>query len=86
MDMEKILNSNVYFKILNFFNENPNSIDTAKGISIWTGIPPDITKKSLKQLSKLKLIIEHSTLSTLGYSYTQDKSILEKIKKWIKNK
>jgi hypothetical protein len=39
-------------KILFFFNENPNCIDTAKGISLWIGWDINIIQKALSQLVK----------------------------------
>lgn len=86
MDLEKIINSKINQKILRFFNENPRCIDTSLGISTWTGINQEAIKKALKKLVKDKIIIEHKTSSTQGYSYTNNKTIINAVKCWfIKN-
>ncbi|MBU1147512.1 MAG: hypothetical protein KKD11_04090 [Candidatus Omnitrophica bacterium] len=71
-------------KILLFFDENPQCIDTAKGISVWIGCDPDKVQKVLKKLDKEKILISHKTASTQAYSYTNQKDILKKIEKYIK--
>jgi len=72
-------------KILLFFNENPNCIDTAKGISLWIGWDIDIIQKALDQLVKEGIITSHQAASTAAYAYTNNKEIVKKIEKYIKN-
>lgn len=84
MDLEKILNSKLSLKIIKFFIENPYCIDTAKGISIWTGMSLEKTKKTLEKLSADKIVIVHKSSSTKGYAFTPDKKIIAKIKKILK--
>ncbi len=72
-------------KILLFFNENPNCIDTAKGISLWISWDIDIIQKALNQLVEEGLITSHQTASTTAYAYTNNKEIVKKIEKYIKN-
>jgi len=84
MGLEKILSQDAHLKIIKFFNENPRSIDTITGISGWVGLTKEVTKKALKNLVKHAILIEHKTNTTKAYSYTQDKKILLKIKKWLK--
>lgn len=72
-------------KILLFFNENPNCIDTAKGISLWIGSDMNMIQKALNQLMKEGVITSHQAASTTAYAYTNNKEIVKKIEKYIKN-
>lgn len=72
-------------KILLFFNENPNCIDTDKGISLWIGCDINIIRKALNQLVKEDIITSHQTASTTAYAYTNNKEVVKKIEKYIKN-
>jgi predicted transcriptional regulator len=72
-------------KILLFFNENPNCIDTAKGISLWIGEDITIIQKALNQLVKEGVIASHQTASITAYAYTNNKKIVKKIEKYVKN-
>ena len=72
-------------KILLFFNENPNCIDTVKGISLWISGDINAIQKALNQLVKEGVITSHQTASTTAYAYTNNKEIVKKIEKYIKN-
>ncbi|MCX5693383.1 MAG: hypothetical protein NTX47_06905 [Candidatus Omnitrophica bacterium] len=71
-------------KILLFFNENPNCIDTVKGISLWINGDINAIQKALNQLVKEGVITSHQTASTTAYAYTNNKEIVKKIEKYIK--
>ncbi|MBU1888137.1 MAG: hypothetical protein KKB46_02970 [Candidatus Omnitrophica bacterium] len=83
--MKNLLKSEVTKKVLLFFNENPHSIDTAKGISVWIGCDVDKVQRSLDLLVKKGMVINHKTISTDAYSYTTKKDIVKKIEKHIKS-
>ena len=72
-------------KILLFFNENSNCIDTAKGISLWISGDINVIQKALNQLVKEGVITSHTAASTTAYAYTNNKEIVKKIETWIKN-
>ncbi len=72
-------------KILLFFNENSNCIDTAKGISLWISGDINFTQKALKQLVKEGVITSHTTASTTAYAYTNNKEIVKKIERHVKS-
>jgi len=72
-------------KILLFFNENPNCIDTAKGISLWISGDVPAIQKALNRLIKEGIITSHSTASTAAYAYTNNKGIVKKIEKYVKS-
>lgn len=80
MDLKKLLKDQIYFKILSFFNENPSSIDTPRGIATWIGESRQDADKALFKLAKLNYLIAHKTTSTMGYSYTRDLKLIKKIR------
>lgn len=73
-------------KILLFFNENPQCIDTAKGISVWIGCDVAAVQKALDKLVKEGILINHKTLSTDAYSYTNQKSVIKEVERHIKTR
>jgi len=83
--IKHLLKNGATGKILLFFNENPNCIDTAKGISLWVGGDADSIQKALNQLVKEGVITSHQTTSTTAYAYTNNKQLVKKIEKYIKN-
>lgn len=72
-------------KILLFFNENPNCIDTVKGISLWINGDVNAIQKALNKLMKEGLITSHRTASTAAYAYTNNKEIVKKIEKHVRS-
>ena len=84
-NIKRLLKNDAARKILFFFNENPNCIDTAKGISLWIGGDVNNIQKALNQLVKEGIIASHQTASTAAYAYTNNKQIVKKIEKCIKN-
>jgi len=79
MNLNKLLKGRIYFKIVNFFHENPTSIDTPRGISTWIGESKQSVKSALLKLAKLKVLTAHKVTSTTGYSYTTDPKVVKKI-------
>lgn len=84
MNLTELLKDQIYFKILKFFSENPNSIDTPKGIATWTGQDREIVKSALDKLVKIGILTAHKVSSTTGYSYTDDPQLKKKIDVIIK--
>jgi len=84
-NLKRLFKNETAKKILLFFNENPNCIDTAKGISLWIGIDIDVAQKALAQLVREGVITSHQAASTAAYAYTNDKEIVKKIEKHIKS-
>lgn len=83
--IKRLLKNDTARKILFFFNENPNCIDTAKGISLWIGGDASDIQKALDQLVKAGVITNHQTASTTAYAYTNNKQLVKKIEKYINN-
>ena len=84
-NIKRLFKNNTAKKILLFFNENPNCIDTAKGISLWIGSDSGLTQKCLNQLVKEGILTSHQTASTSAYAYTNNKAVVKNIEKYIKN-
>lgn len=83
--MKNLFKNETTKKILLFFNENPHSIDTAKGISVWIGCDINKIQKSLGKLVKQGIVVNHKTMSINAYSYTTEKGIIKKVEKHIKS-
>lgn len=84
-NIKRLFKNEAARKILFFFNENPNCIDTAKGISLWIGGDMNTIQKALNQLVKEGIIASHQTASITAYAYTNNKKVVKKIEKYIKN-
>ena len=72
-------------RILLFFNENPQCIDTAKGISAWVGYDMEKVQRALAKLVKEGILVNHKTTSMDAYSYTNQRDLIKKIERCIKN-
>lgn len=77
--MLKFLNSPERLKVIRFFIDNPNSIDTPRGISAWTNLSLPETRRILEELAKNGLLRAYRTSSTVGYSLTENKKALRAI-------
>jgi predicted transcriptional regulator len=84
-NIKDLFKNEVTKRILLFFNENPNSIDTVKGISVWVECDIDAAQKALNRLVDRGVLINHKTASTNAYSYTNERPIVKKIEKHIKD-
>ena len=83
-NIERLFKNEVTKKILLFFDENPHSIDTAKGISVWISCDLESVQKALGKLVKEGMLINHKTATTNAYSYTNQKDTIKAIEKYIK--
>jgi len=84
-NIERLFKNEVTKKVLMFFNENQHCIDTAKGISLWVGYDVGLLQASLNRLVKENILLHHKTASISAYSYTNNKDIVKKIEKYVKN-
>ena len=83
-NIKNLFKNDVIKKILLFFNENPQCIDTAKGISVWIACDSDIVQEMLDKLVSEGVLINHKSSSTDAYSYTNNRDIIKNIEKYIK--
>ncbi len=77
--MLKLLQSAERLKVIRFFVDNPNSIDTPRGVSAWTNLSLPKTRRILEELAKKGLLRAYRTSSTVGYSLTENKKALRAI-------
>lgn len=85
-NIEHLFKNAVTKKVLFFFNENPQCIDTAKGISVWVDCDADLVQKTLHKLVKEGILINHKTPSIDAYSYTNQRGIVKRIERYIKTR
>jgi len=85
MPTDKVFKCQAREKIIQFFHQNPNTIDTINGIVTWTGLTKKETVKALEELVDLGILLAHRASSTVGYAYTTDKKLIAKIKKHFKS-
>jgi len=83
--IERLFKNEAAKKILLFFNENPQCIDTAKGISVWVGHDLEKVQRALAKLVKEGILVNHKTTSMDAYSYTNQRDMIKKIERCIKN-
>lgn len=84
MDIKTLFKNEESRKVLLFFNENPHSIDTVKGISVWIDCELEAVQKALSRLVRHGILVNHKTASTDAYSYTNQRDIIKKIDVYIK--
>jgi len=83
MKIKELIKSDARKKVVHFFNANPSSIDTLKGITTWTGLDSASAIKALEELVKAGILIPHRLSSTVGYAYAPPKKIARDIKKYF---
>lgn len=83
MKLDKILRSQARKKIVHFFHLNPTSVDSPSGIVTWTGLAAKEAAQALEELAKAGILVAHRSTSTVGYAYTRNKKLIEKIKKYF---
>lgn len=84
MNINEALRSSVHIKIMRFFHENQACVDTPRGIATWVREERSKVKKALEDLVRLKVLVAHRARTTTGYSYTQNRSIISTIERFLK--
>ena len=84
MNIDKALKSDIHLKIIRFFYENQASIDTPRGVATWIREDRAKVKEALEDLAGLDVLVAHPVTSTTGYSFTQTKTVISKIAKFLK--
>jgi len=73
----KQLASESHIKVVQFFMDNPNSVDTPRGVSAWTNLSLNDSRDILEELAKKGILRAYRTSSTVGYSLTENKKVLK---------
>lgn len=84
MNLRKFFNSELHKRIILFFQENPASLDSPRGIATWIGYSRQETKKALDELTEAGILNSISATSTSGYSFTKDKKIIKKLREFTR--
>ncbi|MCM8766014.1 MAG: hypothetical protein NC920_04125 [Candidatus Omnitrophica bacterium] len=79
----KALKSPIKKKIILFFRENPQAVDSVRGISTWLNLKSTTARKFLEELVKDGILIAHRGATTTGYAYTQDEETLKLIEEYL---
>ena len=79
MDLEKVLRSKLSLRVIRFFNDNVQCIDTVQGIASWTDLSLDKAQNTIKNLVEHNILVEHKSKLTKAYSLTQDRKVISKI-------
>ncbi len=84
MELKRLLKSRSCRKVLQFFHENPASIDTARGVATWTNQDTGKVREALEELARHNLLIAHKASSTTGYSFTKNEKVIEMIDRLLR--
>ena len=84
MEVRRYLRSKINRKIIEFFLENPASLDEPRGIATWINEEVEKTGKALKELAKAKILISHGSSTAPAYGYTTEAHIASKVKSGLK--
>ena len=82
--MPKPAYTEAHLKIIRFFLDNPQSIDTPRGVSAWTNLSLSESRRILEELAREGLLKAYRTSSTVGYSLCENKSVLKPVEKLLK--
>ena len=85
-DLKKICGSSLNLKIISFFHQHPATVDTAVGYAAWLNQDRDKVAKALDFLANQKVLVVHRTRATLAYGFTQNKAMIKRIEKLLKDK
>ncbi|MBI3333259.1 MAG: hypothetical protein HYZ93_04135 [Candidatus Omnitrophica bacterium] len=66
-------------RILQFFREHPQAVETVRGIATWVGCEAEAIEKALNGLVGRRWIATDETRMVRGYALTQDQRILAQI-------
>lgn len=80
---ELIKKKPIYVKLLKFFHENPNCLDTAENLSRWISEEKEKVIKALHYLASLGFLIKHKTDVTEGFGYTQDEELIAQVGRFL---
>ncbi len=84
MNIKELLKSELHYKILKFFKENPSSLETIKGITSWIGENKHKVKEAVDEIEKHNFLIKHESDDVTGYGLTYDEKLIKKLDKYLK--
>lgn len=63
-------------KILQFFHEHPQAVETVRGIATWLGAEIPLVQEALKGLVERKWLLADQTSVVVGFTLTCDDRLL----------
>ena len=73
------LRSNIHRKLMSFFIENEGSVDTPRGLAVWTNENVKNVTVALEELVIAGFLRAHRTSSTVGYSCVLNRKALKSL-------
>ena len=70
-------------RILGFFQEHPQAVETVRGIAIWVGVESEPISEALKELLEKRWLTADETSAVTGYALTQDEHLLGQIRQVV---
>ena len=67
-------------RILLFFQEHSQAVETVRGIATWLGVEPPVIEEALEQLVRRGWLVIHKASAVTGYALTHDERISTEIK------
>ena len=71
-------------KILHFFQEQPQAVETARGVATWIGVEMEMITEAVQDLLKRRWLTADETSAVTGYALTRDERLLEQIQEALK--
>ncbi len=71
-------------RILRFFQEHPQAVETVRGISTWIGLEPKMILEALEGLVSRKWLVPIKTSAVTGYTLTRNERLLGQIQEALK--
>ncbi len=66
-------------RILHFFREHPQSVETERGIAAWVGVEVETINAPVQDLFKRRWLTADETSAVTGYALTRDDRLLAQI-------
>ncbi len=77
--IKPLLRSKIHRKLMLFFVENEGSVDTPRGLSVWTNENIKKVTVALEELATTGFLKAHRTSSTVGYSCALNRKDLKSL-------
>ncbi len=66
-------------RILKFFQEHPQAVESVRGIATWLGVEPMPVEEALNGLAEQKWLAKHETSAVQGFALTEDRRLLSRL-------
>ena len=73
--------TSIQVRILKFFKEQPQAVETTRGMASWVGMELELIQEALNGLVHRKWLWADETNTVTGYTLTRDERLLAQIHK-----